>query len=240
MIILENPIQYSCPFNLHPATQICIERLKKQTDFQYTMNETSTMPGVSLKSIHIQNKVLHDRYMTQFGFQHIFKPTSPGIIWEYPQIVSKDRAKHCFRYECTFVSTSKSVSEALIFESVNPQYDEKLFIQFPEKYKIKTFCVQILFWMSKQKQKTICGLTDARMRASEKDLPVWMNFCKPLEKTCCMLLSQLWKEQLQTKSVVSTRPRLNHFHAANFLPVKHPKLHCMPDFYLCLQLFQWA
>ena len=153
MIILENPIQYSCPFNLHPATQICIERLKKQTDFQYTMNETSTMPGVSLKSIHIQNKVLHDRYMTQFGFQHIFKPTSPGIIWEYPQIVSKDRAKHCFRYECTFVSTSKSVSEALILESVNPQYDEKLFIQFPEKYKIKTFCVQILFWMPKQKQK---------------------------------------------------------------------------------------
>ena len=102
-------------------------------------SSSSTMPEVSVKSIHIQNKVLHDRYMTQFGFQHIFKPTSPGIIWEYPQIVSKDRAKHCFRYECTFVSTSKSVSEALILESVNPQYDERLFIEFQEKYKFTTW-----------------------------------------------------------------------------------------------------
>ena len=194
MIILENPIQYSCPFNLHPATQICIERLKKQTDFQYTMNETSTMPGVSLKSIHIQNKVLHDRYMTQFGFKHIFKPTSPGIIWEYPQIVSKDRAKHCFRYECTFVSTGKSVSEALILESVNPQYAKKFFIDFPEKYKFRTCCVQIRYkcCFECQNKKNVhnmlstciflgiqwtllsyCGLTDSRMRASDTDLPVW-------------------------------------------------------------------
>jgi hypothetical protein len=60
------------------------------------------------------------------------------------------------------------VSEALILESVNPQYDERLLIEFPEKYKFRTCCVQILFCMSKQKQKT----TDARMRASEKDLPV--------------------------------------------------------------------
>ena len=30
--------------------------------------------------------------------------------------------------------TGKSVSEALILESVNPQYDERLFIESPEKY----------------------------------------------------------------------------------------------------------
>ena len=50
--------------------------------------------------------------------------------------------------------TSKSVSElseALILELVNPQYDERLFIEFPEKYKFRTCCVQILFLMSKQK-----------------------------------------------------------------------------------------
>jgi hypothetical protein len=35
--------------------------------------------------------------------------------------------------------TCKSFSEALILESVNPQYDEKLFIEFPEKYKFTTF-----------------------------------------------------------------------------------------------------
>ena len=43
--------------------------------------------------------------------------------------------------------------EALILESVNPQYHERLFIEFPEKYNFRTFCVQILFCMSKQKQK---------------------------------------------------------------------------------------
>ena len=46
--------------------------------------------------------------------------------------------------------TGKSISEALILESVNPQ----LLIEFPEKYKFRKCCVQILFWMSKQKQKT--------------------------------------------------------------------------------------
>ena len=33
--------------------------------------------------------------------------------------------------------TDKSVSEALSLESVNPQYDERLFIEFPEKYKFR-------------------------------------------------------------------------------------------------------
>jgi hypothetical protein len=35
--------------------------------------------------------------------------------------------------------TGKSFSDALILESVNPQYDERLFIEFPEKYKFTTF-----------------------------------------------------------------------------------------------------
>ena len=39
-----------------------------------------------------------------------------------------------------YVSTGKSVSEALIIESVNPQYDERLFIELQEKYKLRT-CV---------------------------------------------------------------------------------------------------
>ena len=53
------------------------------------------------------------------------------------------------------IFTGKSVSEALILDSVNPQYDERLFIEFPEKYKFRTNCVQILFRMLKQTQKTI-------------------------------------------------------------------------------------
>ena len=40
--------------------------------------------------------------------------------------------------------TGKSFSEALILASVNPQYDKRLFIEFPEKYMLATCCVQIL------------------------------------------------------------------------------------------------
>ena len=43
------------------------------------------------------------------------------------------------------VCTGKSVSEALILESVNPQYDKRLLTESPEKYKFRTCCVQILF-----------------------------------------------------------------------------------------------
>ena len=42
-------------------------------------------------------------------------------------------------------NTGKSMSEALILESVNPQYDERLFVELQEKYKFTTCCVQILF-----------------------------------------------------------------------------------------------
>ena len=42
--------------------------------------------------------------------------------------------------------TGKSMSETLILESVNPQYDERLFIEFQEKYKFTTCCVQKFFF----------------------------------------------------------------------------------------------
>ena len=37
-----------------------------------------------------------------------------------------------------------SFSEALILASVNPQYDKRFFIAFPEKCKFRTCCVQKL------------------------------------------------------------------------------------------------
>ena len=39
------------------------------------------------------------------------------------------------------------VLEALILESVNPQYDERFFIELQEKYKFRTCCVQKLFFL---------------------------------------------------------------------------------------------
>ena len=98
------------------------------------------------------------------------------------------------------MSTGKSFSDALILESVNPQYDERLFIEFPEKYNFTTCCVQKLFfcfdiqnnictqhvvnlyfsWNSMNNLSSYCWLTDARMRASEKDLPVLQSFSRSL------------------------------------------------------------
>ena len=49
------------------------------------------------------------------------------------------------------IHTGKSFSEALIFASINPQYDNRLFMELPLSY---------------------CGLIDAKIRASEKDLHV--------------------------------------------------------------------
>ena len=41
--------------------------------------------------------------------------------------------------------TGKSFSEAPILASVNPQYDKRLFIEFPEKYKFTSCWLLILF-----------------------------------------------------------------------------------------------
>ena len=46
-----------------------------------------------------------------------------------------DFKKPIFTIMAIWVSTDKSVSEAHNFESVNPQYDERLFIELQEKYK---------------------------------------------------------------------------------------------------------
>ena len=78
--------------------------------------------------------------------------------------------------------TGKSLSEALIFASTNPQYDNRLFIDFQVQYiKIpssnlgRTCCVQKLF----QTFRTIFvhnmfSPCSAKRRASDKDLPVQM------------------------------------------------------------------
>ena len=101
--------------------------------------------------------------------------------------------------------TGKSVSEALILQSINPQYDDRLFIDSWLQYKKNTtsehvvykHCFLFLFWSSKQclyttcsevvfflywiqewmnNLSSYCGLTDSRISASEKDLPVHKRF----------------------------------------------------------------
>jgi hypothetical protein len=112
-------------------------------------------------------------------------------------------AKKEFKKHKRYV-TGKSVSEALILESVNPQYDDRLFIDLRLQYKkntssehvvnkncflflfshsiqfLYTTCSELVFFTywthnSMNNLLSYCGLTDTRMCASEKYLRVPMQ-----------------------------------------------------------------
>ena len=101
--------------------------------------------------------------------------------------------------------TGKSVLEALILASANPQYNKRLFIDLPVQYmktissehvvyinffecqnktKQKIMCttcselVVFMYWTGKLMNNLLsyCGLVDARKSAPEKDLPVLIVF----------------------------------------------------------------
>ena len=88
-------------------------------------------------------------------------------------------------------STGKSLSEALIFASTNPQYDDRLFIELQVQYmKIpssnlgRTCCVQKLFLTFRTIfVHNMFSPCSAKRRASDKDLPVLTvsknGRCKP-------------------------------------------------------------
>ena len=80
--------------------------------------------------------------------------TDSGLSSQKSSISSTDSDTNRSKYEASSSSeknpsndnvTGKSFSEALIFAPVNPQYDKRLFIEFPENYKFITCCVQKLF-----------------------------------------------------------------------------------------------
>ena len=92
--------------------------------------------------------------------------------------------------------TGKSLSEALIFASTNPQYDDRLFIELQVHYmKIPSsehvvyincsefqnknnLCTQHFLSLEFSCAELVihllshCGLVDVKIRASDKDLPV--------------------------------------------------------------------
>jgi hypothetical protein len=84
--------------------------------------------------------------------------------------------------------TGKSLSEALIFASTNPQYDDRLFIELQVQYmKIpssnlgRTCCVKKLFLTFKKFfVHNMFSPCSAKRRASDKDLPVqkWKRIMK--------------------------------------------------------------
>ena len=121
--------------------------------------------------------------------------------------------------EESFCVTGKSFSEALILASVNPQYDNRLFIELRVQYEkntssehvvykncfecqkkakqfLYTTCSDLaifMYWTHKSMNNPLsyCGLVDARISASDKDLPVhirskqFTNKLVNMVKTCC-------------------------------------------------------
>ena len=65
--------------------------------------------------------------------------------------------------------TGKSLSEALIFASTNPQYDYRLFIELPGENMLCTEIVSDIHDMFVYNMFSPCS---AKRRAPDKDLPV--------------------------------------------------------------------
>ena len=86
-----------------------------------------------------------------------------------------------------FVSTGKSFSEARILATTNPLYDNRLFIELQAQnmlctqivfcFDIQNTCSELAHFMyrtcnSMNNLLLYCGLVDAEITTSEKDLPV--------------------------------------------------------------------
>ena len=117
-------------------------------------------------------------------------PDHPGSIlypvqnlqWPpIPQTSNWSGTIFCCFLQQTGSSTGKSLSEALIFASTNPQYDHILVIELQIQYmKIpssnlgKTCCVQKLFLTFRTIfVHNMFSPYSAKRRASDKDLPVY-------------------------------------------------------------------
>ena len=63
----------------------------------------------------------------------ILKENKKTFVKKKRGFIGTDFVKTCHKH-----LTGKSLSDALILESVNPQYDKRLFIEFLKKYKFTT------------------------------------------------------------------------------------------------------
>ena len=94
--------------------------------------------------------------------------------------LAKFQEKNLLRGAKALSGTGKSLSEALIFELPNPQYDNRLFIELQVQYmKVpssnlgRTCCVQKLFLTFRTIfVHNMFSPCSAKRRASDKDLPV--------------------------------------------------------------------
>ena len=113
-----------------------------------TVPRGSATPTSQLENDHLTSTFLFYlitwvHFFTGYWGQNELKFTYLGFFCFYKLLLTNNYSKKFKQIYIIF--TGKSFSEALILASVNPQYDKRLFIEFPEKYKFTTHCVQILF-----------------------------------------------------------------------------------------------
>ena len=77
-------------------------------------------------------------------------------------------------YELKIFGTGKSLSEALNLESVNPQYDKRLFIGFPEKYKL---CTNIVLNLKTKNEKQFCTQHVLNLYISGNSMNNLLSYC---------------------------------------------------------------
>ena len=132
-------------------------------------------------------------------------------VWNHKRVEIFSEAAFIFLCACVFTRscfnfpiTGKSFSEQLIIASVNPQYDNRLFIELQVQYEknislehvaykncfecqnknkkqflypTSSELVFFSYWsrISMNNLSSYCELTDSRMSSSDTDLPVWFK-----------------------------------------------------------------
>ena len=129
--------------------------------------------------------MLHIKFI-QYSFGVSTQPKEAKIIPDWIISVTKITNLHfffIFLKKFTLNLTGKSLSEALILASTNPWYDDRSSLNYKfitRKLQVQNMlCTQIVFvvfmyWTCNSMKNLLsyCGLVDARIIASEKDLPV--------------------------------------------------------------------
>ena len=109
---------------------------------------------------------------TYVSIQYEVYIKSVSTNWE---LVQKRVSSSCFSQNRLINSTGKSLSEALIFASTNPKYDDRLFIvhencklRIPAEHAVYTNCCFCFDIQNNFGTQHVLQM----LRASEKDLPV--------------------------------------------------------------------
>jgi hypothetical protein len=138
------------------------------------------------------------KILKKIGWYHKFPKLEAKFVLKcFVQLDQTKKITIYYPWLCPI--TGKSFSEAFFLASTNPQYEKRLFIELQVQNMKIASSEHKLFWMSKQKTiyvhnmfwacselaifvywtrnstnnlSSYCGLVDAKIRASDKDLPV--------------------------------------------------------------------